>query len=72
VCIDDPVFDDDVGQVFADVGKTLATLMAVPKSSQLRSVSVDVCRQVSILPILNFRTEKVFPTIFTTELRASS
>jgi hypothetical protein len=42
----DPIFDDDLKDVFSVVGKILATLLAVPKSSQLRSKSMEVCRQV--------------------------
>jgi len=42
----DPIFYEDYEVIFSKVGKILATLLAVPKSSQLRLKSVEVTAQV--------------------------
>ena len=42
----DPAFNEDYQVIFSQVGKILATLLAVPKSSQLRTKSLEVTKQV--------------------------
>ena len=42
----DPAFDQDYETIFSQVGKILATLLTVPKSSQLRTKSLEVTQQV--------------------------
>ena len=65
----DPVFDDDVNDIFDVVGKTLSTLLAVPKSGQLRLKSVDVSRKVLDVFVACRRPELLY--VFKRQVAAS-